>query len=224
MKLYKDTFEWGVLNGLMSSHSNLVLIGLPIVLSVCGADGVTSLILLVSIQSPYLFTLSTILLSREGSWTRLWVTLKTTVWTMVQNPIVLSLFLGICLSAMSIEWPQFLETIAKNLGDTAGPLGLFIVGANLAFIPMRQAAIKALPFALLKLLVHPLLFWGIGKYIFDLPSLALTVGILAAGMPNAVVSFLFSQSVDKEQPYTAATIFLTTTLSIFSLGLILASF
>jgi hypothetical protein len=113
------------------------------------------------------------------------------------NPMPWSIVLGGLASALHFEPVKPVAQTIGLLADSASPVALFTIGAVLA----RSQYIAALhehapmpwvdfvPVAIVKLLVHPLLVWGIGHAAIALgvplrPD-ALTVMVLVAALPSA---------------------------------------
>jgi malonate transporter and related proteins len=113
------------------------------------------------------------------------------------NPMPWSIVLGGVASALHFEPVKPVAQTIGLLADSASPVALFTIGAVLA----RSQYIAALhehapmpwgdfvPVAVVKLLVHPLLVWGIGHAAIaigvPLRPDALTVMVLVAALPSA---------------------------------------
>jgi len=111
----------------------------------------------------------------------------------VTNPLPWSIGLGMVFSVLSLSLPGPVDAMVKMLGDAATPVALFVIGTILwragQHAHTRTPVAEFLPVALLKLLVHPMLVFGIGTLAIALGAplsrFNLTVVVLAAALPSA---------------------------------------
>jgi malonate transporter len=159
------------------------------------------------------------------------------------NPMPWSILLGVLLSAMRWQLPGPLERTIAMLADAASPVALFTIGAVLARSALlarehgasaavaeamgtaRQAAPKApwsdvLPVVVVKLLVHPLLVWGLGlgAIALGLPlaPAALVVIVLVAALPSASNVSMLAERFGADNGRIARIILWTTVVAFFS--------
>ena len=112
---------------------------------------------------------------------------------MVRNPMPWAILLGAFASGVGLQLPIPLERTVGLLADAASPVALFTIGAVLARSQMNASAPSSvgdvLPVAMAKLLLHPLLMFGIGHAAIaagaPLDRAALTVLVLLACLPSA---------------------------------------
>ena len=116
------------------------------------------------------------------------------------NPMPWAIGLGALASAVQLALPAPVLKTVGLLSDAASPVALFTIGAVLARSQMRSASGHAptprlgdyLPVALAKLLLHPLLVWGIGTVLMQagwpLSQPAFTAVVLTAALPSAIAA------------------------------------
>ena len=113
---------------------------------------------------------------------------------MVINPLPWSILFGALASAMRFTLPGPLDVTVGMLADAASPAALFTIGAVLARSALltdeRRAPVgDVLPVVAAKLLLHPLLVYGLGRTTIamglPLSDAALTVIVLVAALPSA---------------------------------------
>lgn len=113
---------------------------------------------------------------------------------MVINPLPWSILFGALASAMQFTLPGPLDVTVGLLADAASPAALFTIGAVLARSALLSKANRApigdvLPVVAAKLLLHPLLVYGLGRAAIalglPLSDAALTVIVLVAALPSA---------------------------------------
>ncbi len=111
----------------------------------------------------------------------------------LSNPLPWAIVLGAASAAARLELPGPLLQIVKMLGDSAAPVALFTIGTVLyragRHVHSRTPPGRFLPVALIKLLVHPALVFGVGLAARALgapvPPFGLMVLTLTAALPSA---------------------------------------
>jgi predicted permease len=144
------------------------------------------------------------------------------------NPLPWAILLGALVSWLQIAVPQPLATTVGLLADAASPVALFTIGAVLARSQLLVRTDQAhavswrttLPVAVLKLLVHPLLVWGVGSAVmalgFPLSPFALKVLVLLAALPSASNVVLLAERYGADSGRIARIILLSTVAAFFS--------
>jgi len=94
-------------------------------------------------------------------------------------------------------WPAWLDGVFAPIGATLTPLALFSVGLQFRFRP-GQGELGAIGLGLgWKLLVAPMLCWGLG-IVAGVGGLVLTVGVLQAAMAPMVSAAILADEYDLE--------------------------
>jgi len=120
--------------------------------------------------------------------------------------------------------PGPVDTLFKTFGTAAAPCALFAMGATLAQYRIAGNLTESATLVALKLIVHPLIVFGLATYVFELEPLNRLVVVVLAGMPSGVNSFLFASRYDTGVATATTSIFLSTGLSMVTLTVILALF
>ena len=106
------------------------------------------------------------------------------------------------------------------LSDAALPVLLLLLGMQLAQgLAIEERGLTSLA-VVLRLLVSPLLAYGLGLFL-GLSDLALRVVVLQAGMPTAVNMVLYSVEFDGRPRFVAGVVVVTTLLSLVTLTILL---
>jgi len=162
------------------------------------------------------------------------------------NPMPWSILLGVLLSAARWRLPGPVERTVAMLADAASPVALFTIGAVLARSALlaREHAASAevaaamgvksalarkapladvLPVVGVKLLVHPLLVWALGRGAIalglPLSSSALVVIVLVAALPSASNVAMLAERFGADNGRIARIILWTTVATFFSFPL-----
>lgn len=140
---------------------------------------------------------------------------------MTGNPMPWSILLGALASGIGLALPKPLMQTIGLLADAASPVALFTIGAVLARSQMASAETTPLvdfvPVALKKLLLHPLLMFGIGHAAIalglPLDPFALTVLVLVACLPSASNVAMLAERFGANTGRIARIILVSTALS-----------
>jgi len=151
----------------------------------------------------------------------------------VINPLPWSILLGALASAMGFALPGPADGTVAMLADAASPAALFTIGAVLARPAVlagrsgaafrRAPAGDVLPVAIAKLVVHPLLVYGLGRLAMaaGLPigQPALVAIVLVAAMPSASNVSMLAERFGADNERIARIILWTTVAAFFTFPL-----
>jgi len=144
------------------------------------------------------------------------------------NPLPWAILAGACVSWWQVALPGPLSKTVGLLADAASPVALFTIGAVLARSQMLAAGDGAhavpwqttLPVAVLKLLVHPALVWGLGSLAIGagvaLDPFALKVLVLLSALPSASNVVLLAERYGADSGRIARIVLQSTVAAFFS--------
>lgn len=147
----------------------------------------------------------------------------------VTNPLPWSILLGCVTAATGLElWSPAMRTV-DLLADGASPVALFTIGAVLARAEVSPASASPPPrrrlgdvsqIAFYKLVVHPVLVFGVGKLAqrigVPLGDFALTVLVLVAALPSASNVPMLAERFGADTGRIARIVLLTTAVAFVS--------
>lgn len=147
----------------------------------------------------------------------------------LRNPLPWAILLGALASLTGLALPGPLDRVIGLLADAATPVALFTIGAVLARaqrgMPLHPAradtrTLSDVPLlALLKLALHPLLVWALGRAAVAAGALApeaLTTLTLAAALPSASNVSLLAERFGADNGRVARIILWSTAAAFFS--------
>ena len=208
--------------GMGASFSNLVLIGLPVVLTAFGPAATLPMMVIIGFHSATFMPLTILLIQADAESDeapgRRALRLATDV---LRNPIILGILGGLVLNVTGVSLWAGLQSILDFLGAAAVPCALFAMGASLAGLPVAGDVPEATVVTLLKLVVHPLLVWLIAVPVLGGEGLAVSVAVVLAAMPSAVNVYLFGARYEAAAAVAARSVLLTTVGSLVSLIVVL---
>ncbi len=140
---------------------------------------------------------------------------------MVRNPMPWAIALGAVASGAQLELPKPLMQTIALLANAASPVALFTIGAVLARSHMNAGeatpAMDYVPVALIKLVLHPLLVFGVWQGAalagVALDRYAMTVLVLVACLPSASNVAMLSERFGADTGRIARIILVSTALS-----------
>jgi malonate transporter and related proteins len=185
----------GVVGGVATAFSNLVLLGIPFTLGVFGQEGVDVLSLLVSVHLPTMMIASIImfeLFGRSDREPRPVLTLAADfARKIIVNPLIVGILAGLAWRITSLPLPGLALRFVDALAGIAGPLALFAMGLGLRRFGISGNVRLAFTLSLLKLFLMPaaalVMAWLLG-----LPPLSAKVAVAAAGLPSGINSYLIA--------------------------------
>lgn len=211
-----------IVAGFSASYGNVILLGIPLVLTALGPDATLPLFALVSVHGPIMMTLVTILLERGQGDLRPAARLVATAKGLAGNPILVGLVLGVAVGSSGWTLPAPVLASTSLLGQAALPAALFAMGASLAGYAIRGALAPALVIVGLKIVLQPVVVWLLVDHVFALPRLWSDTAILLAAMPTGVNAYLFATRYRTGEAEAATAILLSTAASLVTVSVILA--
>lgn len=140
--------------------------------------------------------------------------------SIVKNPLILACVLGGLLNVMGTGiWTPINKTLAI-LSAAALPLGLLSVGVGLQLNQIKAAKTEIVIASVFKLLLFPLVIWGVG-YGLDISGLMLNILILFAALPTASTAYVLARELGGDTTLMSAIITLQTLLSMLSISILI---
>lgn len=139
----------------------------------------------------------------------------------IKNPLIIACILGLTINMLEIKLAKPLINTADFLGRSALPFALLAVGAGLKFGSLSDQKLAIILSSFAKLILTPLLSWGLCIAFNATPDLT-KVAIIFSAMPTAVSSFILAKQMGGDadvmaQIITVQTIIAALTIPIFLL-------
>lgn len=222
---FRRDFATASIVGMGGAFGNTVLLGIPLILTIYGDEGALPVFLIIAFHSWQLMSVITILIEgSRGNRAELWQIPRNIAKGLVRNPIIVAVLLGLAWQLTGIPLPKVADQLTATLGRAALPCAIFAMGASLAGYRIGGAVLgEAMLMTALKLGLHPLLVFLIGHYVFDLEPLWLHVAVIVSSVPVGVNVYLFGARYNAGEAQAATAIILSTTLSVGTITLLLAT-
>jgi hypothetical protein len=145
---------------------------------------------------------------------------RTVVWKVLTVPWLYALALALALRALSLELPLAIARPIELVASAAIPIQLLLLGMALAGAKVGSLIRQAAPISMAKLVVPPLLAWGLTAA-FGFEGLLRAVLILEASTPTAVNALVLSLQYERRAELAASIILLTTIAGVATTTLLL---
>ncbi|KUF10148.1 AEC family transporter [Pseudoponticoccus marisrubri] len=236
--LWGTAFTWGLgmfvafLRGLdlptasieaqCAAIGNTGFLGVPMLAVLLGQEAVGPIILILSIDLIVFSSLLTMLVTGAREHKGGIAVLGTAALGLVKNPMIVSIALGLGVSASGLGVPAVADSFLTTLGAAATPGALFAIGASLASKSAERVQIAAwLSFA--KLVLHPF-FVALAVYVFfPVDAYRASVAISAAALPVAGNVFILAQHYGIAPHRVSASILISTVASILTVSAVIAT-
>lgn len=198
--------------GLAGIFSNNVLLGVPITRLTLGEQALPSVALVLVFNSLTLWTLVTISVewARHGSFTIKGFG-KTTL-SVLKNPLIIAILSGTLVGWSGLELHDWVELTLEGIGKIAAPLALAVLGMGLAEYGVREGFSQSVAICVIKLIVQPMVVWGLA-ILLDLPPLETSVVVLLASLATGINVYVMAVQFGTLQGTIANSLVLSTTLA-----------
>jgi malonate transporter and related proteins len=205
------------MHGVVASMTNTGFVALPVLQAIYGPRAVLPAAIATVFVAVVMFPAAVILLElgqrdANGSRTTALVTAK----HVVLNPMVLSTLIGMLLSILNLRMPGPVTAYLGILADALTPCALFAIGLGLSIDGLRANLGRASLLSTVKLVVMPLIVYGLSLFL-RLDPLYTIAAVVCAAVPTAKTAFILAGEYRCEEMMVASTVSLTTVASIFSL-------
>ncbi len=143
--------------------------------------------------------------------------------SMVSNPIIISVVLGIGFSLTGLDMPVTVRKGLDILSGMAFPMALLLIGASLSFGAFRVMKKELAGIAFFKLMALPLLGY-LFMVLFQVPEALVLPGLILLAAPPATITYVMAMEMGGHPELAATSISIVTLLSALSYSLILAAF
>jgi malonate transporter len=197
---------------------DMAFMGIPIFLVLFGEESLISIVIGNVITSLIMIPLTVSILEIEGA-----SEVKTNIMSLVvkvfKKPLVLAPIIGAIFSGFSIPLPALARESLQLIGGTTSGVSLFALG--LIMSQDKVSVSKAVLFNVFnKLLVHPLIMWGL-VVAFGITGALAKEAILLCALPPAIMTTMFAVKYNVLTLESTSSTVLGTVLALFSMAIIM---
>lgn len=215
--LFRKMFSLSPIETASVFYSNSANMVIPLVASVLGEEWVIYTSAFICVQTCVIWTHGQALIAGNGD-----RSLK----KILVNPNVIAAILGIILFLGRIPVPEVVENAISSMGNTVGPVSMFVVGGLLAAADWKKVLfnVRLWLVSAIRLVIIPLFILVFLKYsglagLVENGSQILLISLLASVAPTASTVVQIAQLYDREAVYSGQINALTTLLSIVTMPL-----
>lgn len=200
-----------IMIGLSSVYANIGFLAIPVLALTVGEWTSIPLALMLTIDLMILLPLASFFLqlttiqNMDNAHTPMKILKRSLL-----NPLIVSIVIGLCLSAMKIKVGEPITDVLKFIGNTAGPCAMFIVGTSLVGRKISAKPYEAGFISIFKLCIAPFVVFVVMAS-FDVSPTWIMAATLGAAMPCAAVLGVVAEEY-KVMPFQASTAVVLTTL------------
>lgn len=200
--------------------SNNVLLGLPLARVALGEAALPAVALVLVFNSLILWTLVTTSIewARHGRFSARGF--LGTLRAVVTTPVIAGILGGTLFGLSGLSLPSFIDAPLMMIGQTASPLALVALGMGLAEYGVREGLRLSLSISAIKLLLQPLVVFGLAR-LLDLPALETRVVVLLASMAVGANVYLMARRFKVLEGAVAGSLLLSTVLAALTTPLVL---
>jgi malonate transporter and related proteins len=214
----------GVVAGVSAAFANTVMVGLPLVSSVYGDEGLAPLLIIISVHLPVMTVVISILMERASASDG--VSKAPPVGEMVlrivrnlgTNPIVVAIICAIAWRLLGLPVTGIMKDVLGRIAATALPVALLSLGMSMVLYGIRGNIVPGLLLSLLKVAIMPAIVFCAAAYVFHLPPLWTAVATLTASCPTGINAYIFANRYGTGHAMSANSITLTTIAAVVSSG------
>ncbi|WP_108813652.1 AEC family transporter [Loktanella sp. Alg231-35] len=200
---------------------NVGFLGIPMLVLLLGEAAIGPVMMVLAVDLIVFGSLIVILItgSRDGRMSPM--VLVTVALGLIKNPMIVSISLGLIVSAYGMRIPDPVNDFLLLLGAAATPGALFAIGASLASKSAERMAVAGW-LSLCKLVLHPAAVAVAALLVFDIDAYAAGVMIAAASLPVAGNVYILAQHYGVAPSRVSASILISTAISVLSVSVVIA--
>ena len=202
----------------VSAFPDMAFMGIPIFLVLFGEESLISIVIGNLITSLIMIPLTVSILEIEGA-----SEVKTNIMYLVlkvfKKPLVIAPIFGAIFSGFALPMPALALESLQLIGGTTSGVSLFALG--LIMSQDKVSVSKAVLFNVFnKLLVHPLIMWGL-VVAFGITGALAREAILLCALPPAIMTTMFAVKYNVLTLESTSSTVLGTVLALFSMAIIM---
>ena len=180
--------------GLAGAYGNIGYMGPGLALAVLGAKAAAPTALIFCCDSIFLFTIVPLLMALTDREHKSFVhAIGLAARQIALNPLIMSAVLGALVAAFHIPLPTALDRTLLFLQNAAAPTALFVLGVTVALRPFDRVPWEVPGVIAIKLLVHPLIVFGLMLLFGPFAPPWAATAVLMAALPPALNVFVIAR-------------------------------
>lgn len=202
--------------GTTAAMTNTGFVALPILHSIYGQPAVLPAAIATVFVAGVMFPLTVILLEAAGHGAQGPARPADLAKQILLNPMVLSTLIGLAWAISGFPIPSPLAAYLNIFAAALTPCALFAIGLGLSVEGVRANLTASMVLAVVKLLIMPLIVYGLCAATGLNPFYTIAA-VVCAAVPTAKTAYILAGAYKVEEKLVAATVSITTLLSVATL-------
>ena len=208
------------IQGLAAAYGNIGYMGPALAILAFGPSAAVPVALIFCFDNTLHFVMAPLLMALSGNDKRSPRDVTIGVLRKIfGHPFSIATIIGVGAAVLGIEPPVAIDRMIDLLAKAAAPCALFAMGATLALRPLRRVPKELYLIVPIKLLVQPLLIYGVLNLAGNFPPVWIYTAMLMAALPTATNVFVIAQQYGVWVERASSSILATTLFSIATLTL-----
>ncbi len=189
----REDREDGVVFAIGSVYGNIVMLGIPMVISALGNEAAGPMSLILSVNTPLLWLCGILQMeyvSRKPNSSPLAV-LRPVLADLARNPLMIGIGFGVVWRFTGLGLNPVVDKTIELLAQAGSPAALIALGINLFRFEVKGETLSVAVMCALKLLAMPAAAYLLAK-LFGLPPVATGVIVLFGAMPTGANAYIFA--------------------------------
>lgn len=204
--------------GLAGGYGNIGYMGPGLALAVLGPAAAVPTALVFCFDSIFLFSIAPLMMALTAAEKRpLLPTIGIVIKHIVLHPLIVAAYLGAGAGALHLQMPVALDGMLLFLQNSAAPVALFALGVTVALRPLGRVPWEIPGLIVIKLVLHPLLAFGLVLLLGPFPPLWGATAVLLASLPPALNVFVIARQYDAWVEPASVAVLLGTFVSVLTL-------
>lgn len=200
--------------GMAAAMTNTGFVALPILHSIYGQPAVLPAAIATVFVAAVMFPVAVVLLESEGRGAPGQSAHPVVLMKHIAlNPMVLSTAIGLAWAMTGLPIPAPIAAYMNILAAALTPCALFAIGLGLSIEEVRSHLAASLVLAAVKLVIMPLIVYGL-CVASGLNPFYTIAAVICAAVPTAKTVYILAGEYKVEEPLVAATVSITTLLSV----------
>jgi malonate transporter and related proteins len=180
--------------GLAGAYGNIGYMGPGLALAVLGSKAAAPTALIFCCDSIFLFSIVPLLIAlTDREHPSMWHAIGVAVRQIALNPLIMSAVAGALAAALHIQLPVAVGKMLLFLQNAAAPTALFVLGVTVALRPFDRVPWEVPGVIAIKLLVHPLIVFGLMLLFGPFAQPWAATAVLMAALPPALNVFVIAR-------------------------------
>jgi predicted permease len=212
---WKRDLAASTIYGMTAAMTNTGFVALPILHAVYGQPAVLPAAVATVFVAAVMFPITVILVESDKHSAR-GPSARSLVKQILLNPMVLSTLVGLAWAIAGLPMPAPVAAYLNIIAAALTPCALFAIGLGLSVEGLRAHFTASAALAAVKLVILPLIVYGLCM-VSGLKPLYTVAAVVCAAVPTAKTMYVLAHEYKVEEPLVAATISITTMLSVATL-------